>query len=198
MDADKNFKAIVIGASAGGLAALSFILEKLPGTFSLPLIVVQHRVKDQNYLLEEVLQSKCAIKIKQADEKEKIEPGTVYIAPADYHLLLEQDHTFSLSSDQPVHYSRPSIDVLFESAASAYGKELVGVVLTGANSDGAMGAVAIRQAGGLTIAQSPDEARFPYMPTSAIEAKGISRVCTLPEIQNFLLKLDIWTKTTKL
>jgi len=133
---DKAFKAIVIGTSAGGLSALSTLLEKLPPSYHLPIIIVQHRAKDQKSLLEEVLQPKCKIKIKQADEKEKIEKGVVYIAPPDYHLLIENDLTFSLSCDELVSYSRPSIDVLFESAALAYRETLIGIILTGASNDG--------------------------------------------------------------
>ncbi|MEI9955467.1 MAG: chemotaxis protein CheB [Ferruginibacter sp.] len=139
MGGSKKYGAIVIGTSAGGLYALSFILKRLPASYPVPIIVVQHRAKDQKDLLEEVLQTKCRITIKQADEKEKIESGFVYIAPADYHLLVEADKTFSLSSDELVHYSRPSIDVLFETAAITYTDSLVGIILTGANNDGARG-----------------------------------------------------------
>lgn len=190
MGADIKHRAIVIGASAGGLSVLSVILSGLPVNYPVPVIIVQHRIKDQRDLLEEVLQSKCRIKIKQADEKEKINGATIYVAPPDYHLLVEKDFRFSLSSDAPVHYSRPSIDVLFETAANAYGKGLTGIILTGANSDGALGLVAIKNAGGTTIVQDPKEAQFSFMPAAAIDAKGAKHVWTLKQIQNFFTEND--------
>ncbi len=195
MDPGKKYEAIVVGTSAGGLYALSNILTELPAEYPLPIMVVQHRSKDKKELLEDILQHKCKIKIKQADEKEKIEKGCVYIAPPDYHLLIETDLTFSLSSDQYVSYSRPSIDVLFESAAAAYKDTLIGIILTGANNDGAAGISAIKQYNGLTIAQSPEEALFPFMPNAAIATKMVTHIWTLSEIQNFLLALDKNGKT---
>lgn len=189
MSGGKKYQAIVVGASAGGLYALSSILKQLPADYPIPVVVVQHRSKDQSDLLEDVLQSKCKIKIKQADEKEKIKGGTVYIAPPDYHLLVENDMTFSLSYDELVLYSRPSINVLFESAAIAYQDELVGIILTGANNDGAAGISMIKKYGGLTIAQAPAEAQFPFMPGASIETKNVTHIWTLLEIQNFLLKI---------
>jgi two-component system chemotaxis response regulator CheB len=189
MPADKKFKAIVIGTSAGGLSALSVLLEKLPPDYPLPIIVVQHRAKDQKDLLEEVLQLKCKIRIKQADEKEKIEKSIVYIAPPDYHLLIENDLTFSLSSDELVSYSRPSIDVLFESAAISYREALIGIILTGANNDGASGLQTIKKYGGLTMAQLPAEAQFPQMPGAAIDKGGAMLILTLKEIQKNMLDI---------
>jgi two-component system chemotaxis response regulator CheB len=183
-----KYKAIVIGTSAGGLYALTKILSKLPSNFPLPIVIVQHRAKDQKDLLEEVLQSKCKIKIKQADEKEAIENGIVYLAPPDYHLLIEVDETFSLSADEPWLYSRPSIDILFESAAIVYREKLIAIILTGANSDGSRGIVAINNFGGLTIAQQPVEAEYPDMPKAAIETKKIKYIWTIAQIGDFLMK----------
>jgi len=187
---NEKYKAIVIGASAGGLFALSFVLEELPADFPVPVMIVQHRSKDQRDLLEEVLQSKCRIRIKQADEKEKIESGLVYIAPPDYHLLVEADRTFSLSADEPVRFSRPSIDVLFETAATVFKDSLIGIIFTGASNDGAAGMAAIKKYGGLTIAQDPAEAQFPYMPAASIETKEVKHIWTLAEIKSFLLKIS--------
>jgi two-component system, chemotaxis family, protein-glutamate methylesterase/glutaminase len=184
----RKYEAIVAGTSAGGLYALTTLFRELPPDYPVPIIVVQHRAKDQRELLEEVLQSKCRIRIKQADEKEPIEPGRIYIAPPDYHLLVENDKTFSLTADEHVRYSRPSIDVLFESAAKVYKSSLAGIVLTGANNDGSAGAVAINKYGGLVIAQDPKEALYPYMPGAAITTKAVTHVWTLAEIFNFLLK----------
>lgn len=182
----------MIGTSAGGLFALSFLLEKLPAGFSLPVIIVQHRMNDQHQqeLLEEILQVKCKLPVKQADEKESIVSGIVYLAPPGYHLLVETDRTFSLSVDRPVSYSRPSIDVLFETAAYVYRESLIGIILTGANKDGAAGMKVISECGGLTIAQNPDEAQYPSMPAAAIATKTVRRICTLEEICNFLLKIS--------
>lgn len=183
-----NYEAVIIGTSAGGLFALSTLLEALPLTFPLPIIVVQHRSKDERTLLEEVLSQKCNIKIKQADEKERIENGTVYFAPPDYHLLIEQNHTFSLSSDARVNYSRPSIDVLFETAAYAYKDKLLAIILTGANHDGAAGIKIIREQGGATIAQNPLNALYPIMPKAAIDTGYIQYILDLNEIKTFLLR----------
>lgn len=185
----KKYKAIVIGTSAGGLFVLSSILQKLPADYPLPVLIVQHRAKDQKNLLEEVLQSKCTIMIRQADEKEKLKSGNVYIAPPDYHLLIESDFTLSLSSDELVRYSRPSIDVLFQSAALVFRDELIGIILSGASNDGSAGIEAIAKYGGLTIAQDPVDAEYPYMPKAAIDTKKVKQVFTLSQIQNFLLTL---------
>jgi two-component system chemotaxis response regulator CheB len=140
-------------------------------------------------LLEEILQAKCVIRIKQADEKEKIEGGVVYFAPADYHLLIEKDRTFSLTCDEPVNFSRPSIDLLFETAAEVYMNKLIGIILTGANKDGAAGIQAIRRQGGFTIAQDPGNAPFPVMPLAAINTGSVLAVFNPEEIRDFLLDI---------
>lgn len=181
-----KYKAVVIGTSAGGLYALTAILEALPANFPLPIIVVQHRAKDDRNLLEEVLSRKCTIKLKQADEKESIRGNTVYFAPADYHLLIEHDRTFSLSSDERVNHSRPAIDVLFETAAYVYQSALLAIILTGANHDGAAGIHKVRQMGGTTIAQSPGSALYPAMPKAAILTGAVQYVLGLPAIIQFI------------
>lgn len=188
-DLNKPYEAIVIGTSAGGFQALSILLEKLPSDYPLPIAVVQHRSRDSKHLFEEVLQSKCRIKIKQVDEKETLRSGFVYIAPSDYHLLIETDRSFSLSCEPPVRFSRPSIDVLFESAALAYGDKLLGIILTGANDDGAGGISAISKSGGMTIAQNPDEAQYPYMVQASIDTGCVRYVWSLATIRNFLLQI---------
>jgi two-component system chemotaxis response regulator CheB len=184
-----QYEAVVIGASAGGLAALSGILKGLPVDFQLPLIVIQHRSTDQRDLLEEVLQSKCLIRIKQADEKEKIEAGVVYLAPSDYHLLVEMDRSFSLNCDEKVNFARPSIDLLFETASEVYGNKLIGIILTGAGRDGAAGIQSVRRQGGYTIAQHPGKASFPDMPRAAIETGSVQSIFTPEEIREFLLNI---------
>lgn len=189
LDISKDYEAIVIGTSAGGLFALATILQNLPRDYAIPIVVVQHRSKDQRDLFEEVLQSKCEIRIKQADEKESIRNGFIYVAPPDYHLLVETDKTFSLSSDSPVHYSRPSIDVLFESAAIAYREKLIGIILTGANNDGAAGTIAVQKGGGLTIVQNPEEAQFASMIHASIQTRKVQYIWSLSTIGNFLMNI---------
>ena len=190
MNPKRKYGAIVIGVSAGGLNAVSFILKKLPADFQLPIIIIQHRNTDQRELLEDILQEKCKMKLKQADEKEKIKDGVIYIAPPDYHLLIENDFTFSLSSDARVKYSRPSIDVLFESASYVYRERLVGIILTGANNDGSDGIIRISKYGGETVAQNPEEAEFPFMPKAAIETGCVKHIFSLADIQKYLLKIN--------
>jgi two-component system chemotaxis response regulator CheB len=187
---NKKYQAIVIGTSAGGLIALSSLLENLPVNYPIPIIIVQHRSKEPRDLLEEILQGKCNMKVKQADEKEKIESGFIYIAPPDYHLLIEKDFTFSLTADEAVLYSRPSIDVLFESAASVYKDKLIGIILTGANSDGANGLRRIAENNGLTIVQTPDDAQFSVMPLAAIATQKVNFILSLLKIQSFLLNIS--------
>lgn len=188
MELKNAFDAIVIGTSAGGLYALMRILQPLPANFPLPVIIVQHRSKDERNLLEEVLQQKCSIRIKQADEKELMQGGTVYFAPPDYHLLIESNRTFSLSFDAPVNYSRPSIDVLFETAADVFRQRLLGIILTGANSDGARGIKKISLLGGATIAQQPETADYPEMPRAAINTGYVKQVLDPDAIGDYLLQ----------
>jgi two-component system chemotaxis response regulator CheB len=185
-----NYRAIVIGASNGGLHALSIILARIPKDYSIPIIIVQHRHKDERDLLETILQQRCEINIKQADEKEKIIGACVYVAPPDYHLMIETDETFSLSIDTFVRHSRPSIDVLFESAAQVYRDELIGIILTGSNDDGANGIKCIHQYGGATIAQHPDEAKDPSMPVASIRTGAVRQILSLREIYEFLNEVE--------
>ena len=189
-DLHKRYEAIVIGASAGGFLTLCALLDGIPSTYSLPIILVQHRSKVSRDLLEEVLQGRCRIQVKQAEEKEKVRSAIVYVAPPDYHLLVEADKTLSLTADAPVRFSRPSIDVLFESAAIAYQDKLIGIILTGANNDGAMGICAIADRGGLTIAQNPQEAAHPSMVQAAIDTMKVNYIWPVSTIRNFLLQLS--------
>jgi two-component system, chemotaxis family, protein-glutamate methylesterase/glutaminase len=179
-------EAIVIGASAGALEALSVILPPLPADYRLPVFVVVHVPPDKRSILAELFQAKCSIKVREAEDKEPIRGGTVYFAPPDYHLLVETDKSLSLSNDEPVLYSRPSLDVLFESAADAYGPSLIAVVLTGANQDGANGLRVVVEAGGTAIVQSPGEAYASAMPEAAIAKCPGARVLSLKEIAVYL------------
>lgn len=182
-------EAVVIGASAGALKALSVILPALPATFGLPVFIVVHMPPDRKSVMAELLQERCRLRVCEAEDKEPIRGGTVYFAPPDYHLLVEKDKHLSLSTDEPILYSRPAIDVLFESAADAYGRGLVGVILTGANQDGANGMRAVVDAGGLAIVQSPGDAFAPAMPEAALTACPDAWILSLNEIAAWLEKV---------
>jgi two-component system, chemotaxis family, protein-glutamate methylesterase/glutaminase len=184
-------EAIVIGASAGALEALSVILPALPTDFGLPLIVVVHVPPDKRSMLAELFRAKCRIPVREAEDKEPISGGTVYFAPPDYHLLIEAEKSLSLSSDEPVLFSRPSIDVLFESAADAYGSALIAIILTGANQDGAKGMKAVVEAAGIALVQNPDGAFASAMPEAAIEMCPGARVMSLDAIAAYLQEIGI-------
>ena len=147
----RNIEAIVVGGSAGALHALAAILPALPPSFSIPMALVLHMARERPSYLAELLGAKCALPVKEAEDKEPIAPAMIYLAPPNYHLLIEKERCFSLSVDAPVNYSRPAIDVLFESAAEAYGSALAGLLLSGANEDGASGLARIKKAGGTTL-----------------------------------------------
>ncbi|HYD80265.1 MAG TPA: chemotaxis protein CheB [Paucimonas sp.] len=187
--AARRIDAVVLGASAGGVAAIGTLLGALPAGFEAAIVVVVHLPPTGGTSLQHVFSSHCVLPIQEAEDKECIEPGRIYLAPPDYHLLVEPDKTLSLSGDAPVNYSRPSIDVLFESAAFAYRDSLLGIVLTGASADGAAGLAAIRACGGLAWVQSPDEATAKMMPEAAIARAGADLVAPVHEIATRLARL---------
>jgi len=160
---------IVLGTSAGGLKALQTVLAGLPSTFPLPIAMVVHRYRDSDDTLQTALQRHCALPVIEVEDKMPIQPGHVFVAPADYHLLVAPDY-FSLSIDEPVTYARPSVDVLFESAADVFEKRAVGVILTGLGQDGARGAAEIMNKGGKIIVQDPATAEYPMMPAATLAA----------------------------
>ena len=183
---------IVIGCSLGGMNALQVILSNLTRDFCIPIVVAQHRHRKSGEQLPAYFRRQTDLKVVDAEDKEWIQPGHVYLAPADYHLLIERNGShgeLSLSVDDAVRHSRPSIDVLFESAAEAYGNRLAGVVLTGANDDGARGAARIKALGGIVIAQDPLTAEAPAMPRATIEAVQVDRILRLEEIAPFLIEV---------
>lgn len=184
-----NYEAIVIGVSSGGMKALNVLLPALPAGFSLPVIIVQHVSPYGGNNWIGLLNQACALRVKEADEKETIETGNVYVAPANYHLLIERDRTFSLSIDEKVNFARPSIDVLFESAAEVYGDALIGVILTGANTDGAAGMEKIMQCGGLTIVQDPETAWSAAMPAAVLTCITPHYVLPLENVATLLNQL---------
>jgi len=171
-----GYRLIAVGVSAGGLAALRTVVAALPACFAIPVVVVQHRSRDSE-LLCELLQECCAMEVGEVSDKEEIVPGRVYVAPPDYHLMVEHGW-FELSTDAPVRYSRPSVDVMFLSAADAYGVDVIGVVLTGANADGADGLRRIVDRGGYAIVQDPATAEVRAMPQFALRA--VPEACILP------------------
>lgn len=183
--------AVVIGASAGGVEALSALLPALPAGMRAAVCVVLHLPREHRSLLVEIFAPRCAVPVREAQDKEPMEPGTVYFAPPDYHLLLDAGPRLALSVDDPVHYSRPSIDVLFQSAADLYGPRVLGLVLTGGNQDGASGLAAIRRAGGLTGVQDPAEALVPLMPECALAEGPVDFVLALPQLAALLATLDL-------
>ena len=184
-----NVDAVVIGASAGGVEALSVLLPALPAGLPMPVFVVLHLPRERPSLLVEIFQPKCALPVREAEDKEPVEAGVVYIAPPDYHLLVDTGPRISLSADEPVHFSRPSIDVLFESAADIYGARLLAIVLTGANEDGAAGAAAVEQAGGKVLVQHPDSAQSSLMPAATIKRVGAAGARELPALAALLAAL---------
>lgn len=185
----RHERAIVMGVSAGGTEALRQLLPIFPADYPFPLIVVQHLHPLQDDFLAQHYDSLSALSVKEAEEKEPIQTGFIYIAPPNYHLLIEDDRTFSLSIDPRVNFARPSIDVLFESAADVYGARLIGVILTGANQDGADGLRLIQKRGGMAIVQDPTTAMAPTMPQAAIGATHKPQVLSLTRIGSFLLQL---------
>lgn len=186
---DLRPQAVVIGASAGALEALTIILPALLADFSVPIMLVVHIPGDKRSVLAELFQAKCRIRVMEVEDKEPLVGGTAYFAPPNYHLLVEGNRTLSLSSDEPVMFSRPSIDVLFESAADAFGAALVGIVLTGANHDGARGLRAISDAGGHAVVQDPATAFAAAMPEGAIARCPDARVLPLDAIAAYLQKV---------
>lgn len=181
------YNAIVIGASAGGITALGQLLPAFPPDYALPIVVVQHLHPLQENLWLLNCGYKTHLEVLEAQWGEKISRGCIYFAPPNYHLLIEDDFTFSLSIDARVNFVRPSIDVLFESAVDAYGEHLIGVILTGANADGARGLNLIKASGGLTVVQDPETADSPYMPRAALKVTEVDHVLSLPEIAQVLI-----------
>ena len=187
-----GYQAIVVGGSSGGIDALLQVLPALPATLNAAVVVVLHLPRNRRSLLVDIFQPRCALPLREAQDKDALTPGSVYFAPADYHLLVDagpDGPQVALSVDAPVHFSRPSIDVLFESAADLYGDRLVGILLSGANEDGARGMQAIHAAGGLTIVQDPSSAAMPAMPQAALACIPAGHILPPADIAGFLAKL---------
>ena len=176
---------VVVGTSWGGLAALRMLIEALPPEYDIPTAIVQHRHRDSDAMLARFMQDHTQLRVCEVEDKQPIETGRLFIAPANYHTLVEDGH-FSLSTEAPVRYSRPSIDLAMISAAVAYGHRAVGVVLTGANADGADGLRRIASSGGMAVIQDPASAEVKAMPVAALQAVPTARVFPLDRIAPFL------------
>jgi two-component system chemotaxis response regulator CheB len=183
-----GYDIVVVGTSWGGLAALRTLVAGLPASFTMAVTLVQHRHKDSDHLLRALLQERSLLQVCEVEDKMPIEQGRVYVAPPDYHTLVEPGH-FSLSTEAPVRYSRPSIDVTFSSAADSYGHRTVGVVLTGANADGSAGLRQISDRGGMALVQDPATAESQTMPAAAVKAVPRARVMPLRGLVAFLAEL---------
>lgn len=181
-----NYQAIVMGCSAGGVKVLTDILAKIPPDYLLPIIIVQHLAPNSDDYLARFLDKFCQLIVKEVEDGESIQPGCVYISPANYHLMVEKGQSLSLSVDKLINYSRPSIDVLFESAARVYEEKLISVLLTGANKDGSQGLKCIKRLGGLTIVQDPNTAESPLMPLAAIETIKVDYILSVDKIVTLL------------
>ncbi|SFF63780.1 CheB methylesterase [Duganella sp. CF458] len=186
----RTTEAVVIGASAGGVNALMQVLPALPRGYRLPIVVVLHVRSGRHNQLVDVFQQRLQIPVSEAGDKDELIPGTLYFAPAGYHLLLEDERSFALSCDAPVHFARPAIDITMETAADVFGANLAGILLTGANNDGAQGLAAIGRAGGLTLVQDPEEANVGVMPLEAIRLRQPDLVLPLEKIKQLLLMLE--------
>lgn len=193
-----TFELVVVGTSLGGLSALEVLLAALPKSFPGSVAIVQHRHKDSDNTLSALLQQHTDLPLKEPEDKEVILPGHIYLAPADYHLLIEAPHHaasqdqrpyFALSTEAPVEYVRPSIDVLFQSAADVYAEKVIGVILTGSNQDGAQGLAKIKARGGLTVVQAPITAASRPMPEAAIKTVAVDWILPLAEIAPLVVKI---------
>lgn len=192
----RAFDVVAMGASAGGLTAISGILAALPPEFPATIVVVQHLDPRHRSLMAEILSRRTGLRVKQAADGDYLAPATVFVAPPDRHLLVNPDGSLALSQTELVHFVRPSVDLLFESVAAAFRERAIGIVLTGTGSDGAMGTRAIKRMGGLVIAQSEANAEFAGMPGAAIRTGSVDLVLTLDEIPPRLVALVVPTDAT--
>lgn len=184
------YSVVAIGTSWGGLAALTRILGELPPDFGIPVVVVQHRSNDSERLLVELLQDATDLRVCEIEDKDSLTPGTVHLAPANYHVLIEDGYA-SLTIEEPVRFSRPSIDVMLISAADTYGSAAIGVVLTGANEDGAQGLAHIVKRGGRALVQNPKTAEIPIMPEAALRAVPTAEILALDALVSRLIELSL-------
>lgn len=182
----KDCRLVIIGGSAGSLEVLLKILPRLNEATSFSIVIVLHRKSAEDTILEDLISVKASIPLREVEDKVKISPGFIYVAPSDYHLLFEKEEVLSLDTSEKINFSRPSIDVSFESAADVYGSSLVGILLSGANNDGTEGLIAIKEAGGITIVQDPATAEMPFMPQNAITQASPHHILDLKGLIAFI------------
>ena len=185
----KPDKLLVIGGSAGSLQVVLSLLAAIGEDFPMPVLIVLHRNGGFESSLEDIFSSRTRLPIREVEEKDPLRAGTIYLCPADYHVLLEKDHSFSLDYSERVHFSRPSIDVTFRSAADVFGPGLIGLLLSGGNADGAEGMQYVQERGGLTVVQDPSTADVPYMPQQAINRMKVDFIVPTDEIPRFVRQL---------
>jgi len=190
-----NFGIVAVATSAGGLKALSEVLEALPTDFPVPLVVVQHLDPHHRSLMADILGRRTSLVVKEAVEGDRLEAGTVFVAPPNRHLLVNPDWSLSLTQSELVHFVRPSADLLFESVAASYKERAIGVILTGSGSDGTMGVCAIKKMGGTVLVQDPETCEFPGMPQAAIATRCVDRVLPLDGVARALVELVHRQKT---
>lgn len=186
----ENYKILLIGGSAGSLEVLVRILPTLPEIQNIAIVIVVHRKNAEDSTLEELIALKSQTPVVETEDKVSLLPGYIYIAPSDYHLLFEKNYTISLDTSEKINYSRPSIDVAFESAADAHGNLVVAILLSGANADGTQGLKAIKEANGIVVIQKPETAEMAFMPQHAIENLQPDYVLSIQEIRDFIIQLD--------
>lgn len=186
-----SYQYVVLGGSAGSLEVILGLVEQLPEYLDAVIMIVIHRKNDKDSILQDLIANRTSIPVREVEDKDSIQFNTIYLAPPDYHLLIENRSLFSLDSSEKVHYSRPSIDVTFESVAEVFGKSVIGVLLSGANADGAAGLAQIKKAGGYTIVQNPATAEVSYMPQQAINLTEVNSIVNASELADLLQQLLI-------
>ena len=185
-----NCKLLIIGGSAGSLEVILLFLKDLKSNLSFPILLVLHRKSSFDSALTHLISTRTTLPVQEAEEKEQLKAGNIYIAPADYHLLIEKQHTVSLDFSEKVHYSRPSIDITFQTAAEAYGASLVCILLSGANEDGAAGLLAVKEAGGFVVIQDPLTAEVSYMPEQALKVVKPDKLLKATELASFINSIE--------
>ncbi|HMK06606.1 MAG TPA: chemotaxis protein CheB [Flavobacterium sp.] len=185
-----EFKVLLIGGSAGSLDVLMKILPKLPRITAFAMVIVLHRKSSEDTTLEELIAMKTPTPVMEVEDKVLLQPGFIYVAPSDYHLLFEKNHLLSLDISEKIHYSRPSIDVAFESAAEAYGSLVTAMLLSGANADGTAGLIAVKEAKGTTVIQQPDTAEIAFMPENAQKFANPDHILNIPELLSYIIAMD--------
>jgi two-component system chemotaxis response regulator CheB len=187
---NNDFKVVMIGGSAGSLQVLMQLLPQLPSPLHYAIVIILHRKNTEDNILEELIALKATAAVQEVEDKVVVEPGYIYIAPASYHLLFESNFAISLDISEKINFSIPSIDVSFQSASEAFKSNAIGILLSGANSDGTAGLVSIKSQGGITVVQDPNTAEIDFMPKNALKKALPDQVLSIEEISDFLVKIN--------